>query len=415
MATNSPNPFAPTFGSAPPVMAGRTDILDTIHEALVTGTTHPDYTAIFFGVRGAGKTVMLNAVEDVAREQGWLTISEDSSRSGLIARIERRALRHIRALTGPPRRRVRSVQAFSFGADFGDAPPPDAAESLREALSELGDLLSDEGTGLMITLDELLSADRGEIREFGSVMQHVCRREQRPIAFAGAALPPFEEYIETEDQSAFLHRCSRHDIGQLNDADTRLALSAPIEQQGRTIDEAALEAASIATSGYAFMVQLVGFYSWAAAPAGSSSITLHHVKSGITEANRRVSRLVLAPTWRDLSPVDRRFLRAMAADDGESHLADIARRLGVDVNYAGVYRQRLIRAGMIVATARGRIDLAHHAARTWIRDMPLDRRELPPKMYDGDATAPDPLDPFVGGIDVAPDDDPDAVTYDIEL
>lgn len=141
------NPFAPTFGSAPPVMAGRGDILDTIHEALITGTTHPDYTAIFIGVRGAGKTVMLNAAEDVARELGWMTISEDASRPGLIARIERAAVRHIRMLAGPPKRRIRSVQAFSLGADFGDAPPPDAAGSLREALSELGDLLASEGAG----------------------------------------------------------------------------------------------------------------------------------------------------------------------------------------------------------------------------------------------------------------------------
>lgn len=65
--------------------------------------------------------------------------------------------------------------------------------------------------------------------------------------------------------------------------------------------------------------------------------------------------------------MDRRFLAAVARDDGESRLATVADRLGVDVGYAGVYRQRLIRAGMIVATGRGRIDLAHHAAREWIR------------------------------------------------
>lgn len=412
---NAPNPFAPTFGSVPPVMAGRDDILDAIREALITGTTHPDYTSIFIGVRGAGKTVMLNAVEDVAHEQGWLTISEDASRSGLIARIERAATRHIRQLAGPPKRRVRSVQAFSLGADFGDVPPPDAAESLREVLSQLGDLLAGEGTGLMITIDELLRADPDEIREFGSVMQHVCRREQRPIAFAGAALPPFEEYIETEDQSAFLTRCSRHDIGELNHTDTRLALSVAINQQGRTIDDDALAAAVLATSGYAFMVQLVGFYSWAAAPAGSSTITREHVQSGIAEANRRVSRLVLAPIWRELSAVDRRFLRAMAADNGESRLAEIAQRLGVDVNYAGVYRHRLIRAGIIVATARGRVDLAHYAARAWIRDMPQDSRELLPKIPgDGEATAPDSLDLLVGSINVDSDHDLGADIYDTE-
>lgn len=373
----SPNPFAPTFGRTPPVIAGRDDILNTISEALATGTNHPDYTSIFFGVRGAGKTVLLNAVEDIAREQGWLTISEDASRAGLVSRIERAALLHLRTLAGSPKRRVRGVQAAGLGLELEDAPSLGESEGLREVLTRLGDLLAERGTGLMITIDELLSADRAEIREFGTVMQHVCRREELPVAFAGAALPPFEEYIETEDQSAFLHRCSRHNVEQLSGVATRLAIAAPIAQRGRTIDDDALDSACLATSGYAFMVQLVGFYSWAAAPAVSERITLRHVESGIAEASQRVSRLVLAPVWRDISPVDRRFLRAMAVDDADSGLADVAKRLDVDINYAGVYRQRLVRAGMIVATTRGRVDLAHSAARQWIRDMPTDLHEQP--------------------------------------
>ena len=373
----SPNPFAPTFGRTPPVIAGRDDILNTIAEALATGTNHPDYTSIFFGVRGAGKTVLLNAVEDIAREQGWLTISEDASRAGLVSRIERAALLHLRTLAGSPKRRVRGVQAAGLGLELEDAPSLGESEGLREVLTRLGDLLAERGTGLMITIDELLSADRAEIREFGTVMQHVCRREELPVAFAGAALPPFEEYIETEDQSAFLHRCSRHNVEQLSGAATRLAIAAPIAQRGRTIDDDALDSACLATSGYAFMVQLVGFYSWAAAPAVSERITLRHVESGSAEASQRVSRLVLAPVWRDLSPVDRRFLRAMAVDDADSGLADVAKRLDVDINYAGVYRQRLVRAGMIVATTRGRVDLAHSPARQWIRDMPTDLHEQP--------------------------------------
>ena len=65
--------------------------------------------------------------------------------------------------------------------------------------------------------------------------------------------------------------------------------------------------------------------------------------------------------------MDGRFLLVMAQDDGESRLAEVAGRLGVDTNYAGGYRHRLIRAGMIISTGRGRIDLAHHAAREWLR------------------------------------------------
>ncbi len=119
------------------------------------------------------------------------------------------------------------------------------------------------------------------------------------------------------------------------------------------------------------MVQLVGFHSWEAAGT-ATNITFAHVESGIAEAQRRIGQMVLAPTWKGLSDVDRRFLMAMTEDDGESRLADIATRLGVATSYAGVYRNRLLRAGMIVATRKGYIALAHQLARDWIRDQFLD-------------------------------------------
>lgn len=198
-------------------------------------------------------------------------------------------------------------------------------------------------------------------------MQLVCRRERRPIAFMGAALPQLEDELESDDAATFLQRCARYDVGRLDQAATRLAISKPIEDRSASIATEALNRAVEASSGYAFMVQLVGFHSWEAAADPSSGITAGEVSVGIDKARGRVARLVLGPTWRGLSDVDRRFLLAMARDDGESRLADVADRLSVDTNYAGVYRHRLIRAGMIVATGRGRIDLAHHAARGWLR------------------------------------------------
>ena len=365
------NPFSPTFGAAPPVIAGRDDILDNIDDALETGHTHPDYTTLFLGVRGSGKTVMLDAAQAVAQGKGWLTLSEDAWPAELLGRLTRAAERLLGELDEDPGRRVRSVTAAGFGVEWEPVARStggslEAAEGLRIVLSALGDALRDRGTGLIITLDELLSADLDEIRQFGAVMQHVSRREKRPIAFAGAALPQFEEELDSDDAATFLQRCSRYDMERLDDTATRLAISKPIEDRGATIDPEALDQAVAASSGYAFMVQLVAFHTWAAAPDQPSWIGRTEVAKGIAEAQRRVGRLVLGPTWRGLSDVDRRFLIAMAMDDGESRLSEVASRLDVDVGYAGVYRQRLIRAGMIVSTGRGRIDLAHHAARDWI-------------------------------------------------
>ena len=368
----SRNPFCPTFGASPPVIAGRDDILDAIGDAFATGPTHPDYTTLFLGVRGAGKTVMLNAVEDLARARGWLAVSDDASHAGILGRLSRAAARLLDELEADPGRRIRSLTAAGFGVEFEPAAStgkaaPGAAEDLRSVLSALGDALADKDTGLIITLDELLGADIDEIRQFGSVMQHVCRREQRPIAFVGAALPQFQDVLESDNAATFMQRCSRYDIDRLDLDATRLAIAKPIEDRGASIQPAALDRAVTATSGYAFMVQLVGFHSWDAASEPPSEITADNVAVGIDKAQKRIGRLVLAPMWKELSDMDRRFLFAMAQDDGESRLADIAARLDVGTNYAGVYRRRLISAGMIVSTGRGRIDLSHHVARDWIR------------------------------------------------
>ena len=299
-------------------------------------------------------------------------MSDDASPAGLLGRLTRAASQLLDGLEASPTRRIKGMTAAGSGMESEseaepDGAAPQAGEELRRVLAALGDALADRGTGLIITLDELLSADLGEVRQFGSVMQHVCRREGRPVAFVGAALPQFEDMLESDDAATFLQRCSRFDIDRLTPAATRLAILKPIEDRGAAIEPEALDEAVAATSGYAFMVQLVGFHSWAAAADPVPLIGIGEVAAGVSEARRRVGRLVLAPMWKGLSDVDRRFLSAMVQDDGESHLAEVADRLGVDVGYAGVYRQRLIRAGMIIATGWGRIDLAHHAAREWIR------------------------------------------------
>ena len=365
------NPFSPSFGTSPPVLAGRDDILDSVGDALATGPTHPDYTALFIGVRGAGKTVMLNAVEDVARSRGWLALSDNASSVGLPDRLTRAASHFLAGLgRTEPKRRLSSATAAGIGVGFETVPTPEAEYDLRGVLSGLGDALAERGTGLLITVDELQSGDVDEIREFGSVLQHVSRREQRPVAFIGAALPQIEDTLLADDAITFLQRCSRYDVDRLSPQATRRAIAEPISEHGRSIDSRALDRAVTATSGYAFMVQLVGFHSWQA-DARSSHITIEHVETGIAEAQRRIGRMVLSPTWKTLSDVDRRFLRAMAQDDGESKLADIADRLGVTAGYAGVYRHRLIRAGMIRPAGRGRVSFAHHAALGWLRNQDL--------------------------------------------
>jgi len=362
------NPFSPTFGASPPVLAGRDDLLDDLDDALEAGPAHPDYTTLLIGGRGTGKTVMLNEVEGLARRRGWLTLSETASTPGLIDRLERGVRRSLRQILDGPQRQIRSVTAGGFGLEFEATAKSDAPLELREALVVLGDVLASNGTGLLITLDELQSGEPGEIREFGTVLQHVTRREQRPIAFIGAALPQIEDSLLADDAATFLQRCARYDIERLDNEAARIAIAEPIERHGATIDADALDLAVAATSGYPFMVQLVGFHSWKTSTDPLSGITSADVAAGIDEAERLIGRLVLSPTWRSLSEVDQRFLLAMATDSGESRLGEIADRLGVSRSYVSVYRHRLIKAGMILPKGRGRVAFAHRSARSWLRN-----------------------------------------------
>ncbi len=361
------NPFSPTFGASPPRLAGRDHILAAIEDALDTGITHPDYSTLLIGARGTGKTVMLEAIETQTRTRGWLTISETAFPKGLNNRIASQATALRKLLNADqPRWQITGIQAASIGITVERPVEAGQPLDLRSALTALGDMLKMHSTGLIITIDELQAGDINEVREFGSIFQHVSRREGRPIAFVGAALPSIEDSLLAGDTATFLQRCSIHEIGRLTKAEARDAIAKPIYDHNAQIVPDALEVAVSATLGYPFMVQLVGFHSWKVARDTDIEITRDDVSCGIIEAEKRVGRLVLWPTWKELSEVDRNFLIAMTADQKESKLADIADRLNVTISYAGVYRHRLIKAGMITAAGKSKIAFNHPATRKWI-------------------------------------------------
>ena len=364
------NPFAPTFGASPPELAGRDGILEALRDAFNTGPTHPDYTSLLIGARGTGKTVMLEAIEECARSQGWLTISETAFPVGLPDRLALGAI-DLLANSGDDHGgwRVTGVQAAGVGITVEHQDADRRPLDLRGALTALGDRLSEHETGLLITLDELQAGDIDEVRQIGSILQHVTRREQRPIAFVGAALPSLEDGLLSGDSATFLQRCSIHEIGRLSPTATRAAIAKPIQGLGAEIPIEGLETAVTATAGYPFMVQLVGFHIWKAAENPMMKITDADVSEGIKESEHRIGRLVLWPTWKELSEVDREFLTVMAQDEHESRLRDVAVRLGVSINYASVYRHRLLKTGLITATGKGRIAFTHAASRDWLLEL----------------------------------------------
>ena len=198
--------FSPTFGTTPPLLAGRGDVVARFSDALDTGPTHPDYTLLVTGDRGTGKTALLNALEARAADRGWMTATAAASSEPVSVRIAgevRRCTERLRdARRGP---RLGSITALGVGISLEQPPQSTGPEpGLLSVLEEFGELLDDRGTGLLVTVDELHDVDRDDVRDVASAVQIVTRRRLRPVAFAAAALPLIEHTHLGDPNMTFL-------------------------------------------------------------------------------------------------------------------------------------------------------------------------------------------------------------------
>lgn len=357
------NPFKPTFGATPPLLAGRDDLIDQFVEGLEDGPGSTVRATIYTGARGVGKTVMLNAVEDRARERGWLVISETAT-TGFVERIVKEHLPGLLADHDPSavKRHITGVTA-PFSASGATHLP---SMGLRTQVALLTDVLAENGTGLLITLDEVHKQQTGELRELAAAIQHAFR-EDRELAFVAAGLPSAVSDMLNDEVITFLRRADRNVLGAVELPDVARAIREPIELTNREIADDACQMATSATRGYPFMIQLVGYHIWRLHP-DTRAVSVADVEMGVARARRRLGALVHEPTIADLSDIDRTFLLAMARDEGPSKMKDIASRLNVDTNYASQYRLRLLDAEIIRRVAHGKVDFAVPYLREYLRE-----------------------------------------------
>ncbi|MFT3852152.1 MAG: ATP-binding protein [Ilumatobacteraceae bacterium] len=350
----SANPFRPSFGNSPPVLAGRDELIEQFAEALDDGPGAPGRATLYTGARGTGKTVMLNEVADVARQRGWLVVEETAS-PGVVTRLVTQHLPALLTELDPRGRRITVKQVtgpLGVGAIAWDSTDRHVvAAGLRNQLELACDLLAGRGTGLLLTLDEVHGSHTADLRDVFVAVQHLFRND-REIAVAAAGLPSAISSLLNDEVLTFLRRADRHTLGQIEPDEVERALRETIEGAGRTISAAACRAAAAATGGYPFLIQLVGYHVWRRRP-GQRAITVADVDAGAATALARMESLVHEPALADLSGVDRAFLAAMAMDDGPSRIGDVAKRLDVELGYTSVYRQRLIDAQMIEPAGHG--------------------------------------------------------------
>ena len=366
------NPFRPSFGVTPPLLVGRDAEILAFADALEDGPGAPGRATLYTGLRGVGKTVMLNETEASARERGWVTVAETAV-PGIVERLTAHRLPEVAAAleVGADGRRFTSVTLpFNLGGLTWQPPTAGQRPDLRAQLTALTDHLAAHGTGLLLTVDELHRADRAGLRELAATLQH-CLREERPIAFAGAGLPAAVADLLNDDVLTFLRRADRYHLGAVDPADVADALRTPLQDTEHRITDDALDIATAGTGGYPFLIQLVGYWMCKTANSGAGGVAVIDkaaAATGVQAARRRLGSLIHEPALRDLSHIDRTFLVAMAADDSSSRMADVAARLHVDTNYASQYRLRLIAADMIYSTGHGRVDYTLPYLRDYLRE-----------------------------------------------
>lgn len=340
------NPFKPTAGKTPPALIGRDFVLEEFLEGIENGPGAPSRLMRITGIRGMGKTVMLNEVATEARRQGWTVIDETAS-EGLCDRIV--------ALAAPEHvSRIDAVPS-ALGVSLGSVQIDRAALTLRHALS---DAIKKNGRGLLITLDEVQDAPLDEVRALAIAIQHLIR-DDLDIAFVFAGLPSMIESVVNGKTLTFLRRAVPVDLAPVSLAEVTSSFLGIMRETGVALsDDLATDLAAI-TQGYPFMIQLVGYHVWQLASRADGTVTRRSAERGVAVARERFDATVIEPALQRLPPSLLEYLLAMAEDEGAScDSGVVARRLGKTAQQVSTCRARLIADDVIEASGWGSVSFA---------------------------------------------------------
>ena len=360
------NPFKPTAGGEPPLLIGRERVVRDFDKGLDNGVGAPGRIMLITGARGTGKTVMLTVLGDKARAHKWDVIEETAS-DGLCERLVSELCSKdslIDKLTFAP-----SITIAGASVSLGEAElsPKRMPETLRKAMSARLDALEKRDAGLMISIDETQAASRADLIAIATAIQHQIR-EKRNVSIVFAGLPQMISDLFDDEVITFLRRARTNVLANVPIDEVKESFAQTFEDSGMSLDTSLVEKAAVATAGYPYMIQLVGYYIWDAADARESTVSSKEdVDEGIREARVDLDNAVCVPELHGLSKNDKAYLEAMAVSDGPSGTSEVAKRMGRSAKYAATYRKRLLDAYVIRQTDRGEVDFAVPFLREYLR------------------------------------------------
>jgi hypothetical protein len=367
------NPFAPGAGTPPPELTGRDALRETVRIALErTRRGLPTQSVLLVGLRGVGKTVLLDHLRTSAEGAGIHTLRmeapEGRSLPALLSPQLRLALlrlsrseaakdlaqRGLRALAGFVSKLRFKYDDIEVGLDLepeaGLADNGDLEQDLPELLAASGEAAQRAGTALALFVDELQYVKE---RELGALITalHRCAQQKLPITLVGAGLPQLRG-LAGKAKSYAERLFSFAEIGPLADGDARRALEKPAQEQGIAFTEDALARIVTETRGYPYFLQEWGKHAWDAAPA--SPISAADVTAASALAVATLDQSFFRVRFDRLTPTERKYLRAMAElGPGPHRSGDIANSFGRKVTALAMTRNKLIDKGMIWSPSHG--------------------------------------------------------------
>jgi hypothetical protein len=379
------NPYAPGAGQRPPELAGRDEQLaafDVVLERVARG--RPERSLVLTGLRGVGKTVLLNALRSAAVRKGWGTGKLEARPDQSLRRPLSGALHQAVRELGRSRSAevdghdevlgvIRSFAEREAGADArlkdrwspgiavpavrGRADSGDIEIDLVELLSDVGGLAADKGLGVAVFVDEMQDVGPADVSALCAAC-HELSQSGLPVIVVGAGLPHLPAVLSaSKSYSERLFSYQRIDRLSREAADR--ALAAPAAEEEAEYDDAALAAMYDATGGYPYFIQAYGKAVWDLAPR--SPITPADVAVAAPEAERELAVGFFGSRYDRATPGERDYLRAMAdADSGSDPVgavatADVASVLGKKPQSLSPARDSLLKKGLIYSGERGRI------------------------------------------------------------
>lgn len=367
------NPFAPGAGSNPPELAGRDTILrdaqTAIQRALIAKSSR---SQMLLGLRGVGKTVLLNKIEEIAEAAGHVTsfieAPEGKPLSELLVPKINQALRKLsisekaKATVHQALRALRSF-ASAFSISYGDAsisvdPEVGVADSgemeadLSELFVRVGEAAKAAGKAWTLLIDEVQYL-RAEDLAALIVSLHRVNQKGLPVLFFGAGLPQVAAL--SGDAKSYAERLFHYPaVGPLEETSAATAIRQPIEDEGENIEPKAIEEIFAKTKGYPYFLQEWGYQCWNIAEG--PCIKLEDASKAAGEATKRLDDGFFKVRFDRLTPREREYVIAMAKlGEGPYRSSDVAAALNETPQSLGPRRAQIISKGMIYSPSHGDI------------------------------------------------------------